>query len=115
MPIYEYICDDCGTKFEKLVRRNQDAIACPSCGESHLKTALSTFAAHSSNGKAQASKDQPSSPRAPEECVRRRISADGISRPAKARPSATLGTSSVDFRQRLRYSAEVLMYQRFVG
>ncbi len=53
MPIYEYICDDCGTKFEKLVRRNQDAIACPSCGESHLKTALSTFAAHSSNGKTQ--------------------------------------------------------------
>ena len=55
MPIYEYVCDDCGTKFEKLVRRNQDAIACPSCGESHLNTALSTFAAHSSNGKAQAS------------------------------------------------------------
>jgi putative FmdB family regulatory protein len=55
MPIYEYICDDCGTKFEKLVRRNQDAISCPSCGESHLKTTLSTFAAHSSNGKSQAS------------------------------------------------------------
>jgi putative FmdB family regulatory protein len=55
MPIYEYICDDCGTKFEKLVRRNQDAVACPSCGESHLKTALSTFAAHSSNGKSEAS------------------------------------------------------------
>jgi putative FmdB family regulatory protein len=55
MPIYEYICDDCGNKFEKLVRRNQDAIACPSCGESHLKTALSTFAAHSSNGKSQGS------------------------------------------------------------
>jgi putative FmdB family regulatory protein len=55
MPIYEYICDDCGTKFEKLVRRNQDGVACPSCGESHLKTALSTFAAHSSNGKSQAS------------------------------------------------------------
>ena len=51
MPIYEYICDDCGTKFEKLVRRNQDAPACPSCGESHLQTALSTFAAHSSHGK----------------------------------------------------------------
>ena len=26
-----------------------------------------------------------------------------------------LVTCSVDFRQRLRYSAEVLMYQRFVG
>ena len=22
MPIFEYICDDCGTKFEKLVRRS---------------------------------------------------------------------------------------------
>jgi|HubBroStandDraft_6_1064221.scaffolds.fasta_scaffold5920879_1 putative FmdB family regulatory protein len=54
MPIYEYICDDCGTKFEKLVRRNQDAIACPSCGDSHLSTTLSTFAAHSSNGKTKA-------------------------------------------------------------
>ena len=54
MPIYEYICDDCGTKFEKLVRGNQSAIACPSCGESRLQTVLSTFAAHSSNGKARA-------------------------------------------------------------
>jgi hypothetical protein len=27
----------------------------------------------------------------------------------------TLVYESVDFRQRLRYSAEVLMYQRFVG
>lgn len=55
MPIYEYICDDCGTKFEKLVRRTQETVACPSCGESHLKTAFSTFAAHSSNGKSQTS------------------------------------------------------------
>ena len=32
MPIYEYVCDDCGTKFEKLVRKNGDALACPTCG-----------------------------------------------------------------------------------
>ncbi|MGD0296147.1 MAG: zinc ribbon domain-containing protein [Bryobacteraceae bacterium] len=51
MPIFEYVCEDCGTKFEKLVR-NGDAIACPSCGQSHLATALSTFAAHS-NGKSK--------------------------------------------------------------
>ena len=56
MPIYEYICDDCGTKFEKLVR-NGNAPACPGCGESHLTPTLSTFAAHSSaktGGRAQA-------------------------------------------------------------
>jgi len=62
MPIYEYVCDDCGTKFEKLVRGNNgDALACPSCGQSHLTTALSTFAAHS-NGKAAKSSEFPSCP-----------------------------------------------------
>jgi putative FmdB family regulatory protein len=47
MPIFEYACDDCGTKFEKLVRRNTDAEAleCPSCGQQHLTTQYSTFAA----------------------------------------------------------------------
>jgi putative FmdB family regulatory protein len=55
MPIYEYSCEDCGTKFEKLVRRSGDGVECPSCGQSHLKTELSTFAAHASSGKPQSS------------------------------------------------------------
>ena len=50
MPIFEYLCDDCGTKFEKLIR-NGDKVLCPSCGEAHLTTQFSTFAAHA-NGKA---------------------------------------------------------------
>jgi putative FmdB family regulatory protein len=53
MPIFEYVCDDCGTKFERLVR-NGDSVACPKCNQSHLTTALSTFAAHS-NAKTGAS------------------------------------------------------------
>jgi putative FmdB family regulatory protein len=59
MPIFEYRCDDCGTKFEKLVRRSTDEIACPSCGESHLKQELSTFAAHS-GGRQSAERAMPS-------------------------------------------------------
>ncbi|MGD0670022.1 MAG: zinc ribbon domain-containing protein [Bryobacteraceae bacterium] len=48
MPIYEYKCQDCGTKFEKLVRRSGEPdLACPSCGQKHLEQELSTFAAHS--------------------------------------------------------------------
>ena len=54
MPIFEYRCDDCGTKFEKLVRRSGDSVLCPSCGESHVKTELSTFAAHASAPKSSA-------------------------------------------------------------
>jgi putative FmdB family regulatory protein len=52
MPIYEYRCEDCGSKFEKLVRRASDEseLACPSCGKSHLKQELSTFAAHANGG-----------------------------------------------------------------
>jgi putative FmdB family regulatory protein len=48
MPIYEYLCDDCGTQFEKLLRGSQTAaeVACPSCGEPHVTQRLSTFAAH---------------------------------------------------------------------
>lgn len=53
MPIFEYACDDCGTKFEKLVRRSAEAEAvhCPACGHDHLTTQYSTFAARSASGK----------------------------------------------------------------
>lgn len=46
MPIYEYSCRDCGSKFEKLIRRDSDleSLACPSCGKSELARELSTFA-----------------------------------------------------------------------
>ena len=48
MPIFEYRCDDCGTKFEKLVRNGTTEVACPSCGQAHVNQELSTFSAHGS-------------------------------------------------------------------
>jgi putative FmdB family regulatory protein len=62
MPIYEYLCQDCGTKFEKLVRRVADTpeTACPSCGQKHLTQEFSTFAARA-NG-ASKSPEMPSCP-----------------------------------------------------
>ena len=61
MPIYEYRCEDCGSKFEKLVRRAEaDQVACPSCGQTHLRQELSTFAAHA-NGHSKAA-DMPVCP-----------------------------------------------------
>ncbi|HEY4361675.1 MAG TPA: zinc ribbon domain-containing protein [Bryobacteraceae bacterium] len=47
MPIFEYKCEDCGSKFEKLVRRpGAEDVLCPSCGQSHLEQQYSSFAAH---------------------------------------------------------------------
>ncbi len=61
MPIYEYVCEDCGSKFERLVR-NGDKVACPTCGEDHLKPQLSTFAAHANGKSKQSAGEMPSCP-----------------------------------------------------
>ncbi len=52
MPIFEYLCDDCGNKFEKLVRRSAEAAGaeCPSCGRDHVTTQVSSFAARTNGG-----------------------------------------------------------------
>jgi len=56
MPIYEYLCQSCGDRFEKLVRRTEDVLesGCPSCGQKHLQQEYSTFAAQTSSGSSQA-------------------------------------------------------------
>ncbi len=49
MPIYEYICKDCGARFE-TIRSMKDAdtdIACKSCQSSQTQRALSVFYAQS--------------------------------------------------------------------
>ncbi len=48
MPIYEYVCRDCGRQFEYLVR-GDDKPSCPSCGRSQLSRQLSVPAAHSAS------------------------------------------------------------------
>jgi putative FmdB family regulatory protein len=60
MPIFEYKCEDCGEKFEKLMRRaGDDPPPCPGCDSSKVNQQLSTFAAHSGGG---ASSDVPMCP-----------------------------------------------------
>lgn len=46
MPIYEYRCEGCGERFEKLARMSTEdkEIQCPSCGERRSRKQLSTFA-----------------------------------------------------------------------
>jgi putative FmdB family regulatory protein len=44
MPLYEYACDACGRRFERLVRTFREEVACPACGSASVEKLLSTFA-----------------------------------------------------------------------
>ena len=42
MPIYEYVCRDCGEELEQLQRLSDDPLTdCPACGHSTLKRKIS--------------------------------------------------------------------------
>jgi putative FmdB family regulatory protein len=60
MPIYEYKCQDCNTKFEKLVRRAAESVDvnCPSCGQKRVSQEYSTFSAHA-NGAGESRQETP--------------------------------------------------------
>lgn len=44
MPIYEYKCNDCGSKFEELVFSDSMNVACEKCGSENAEKLLSGFA-----------------------------------------------------------------------
>ncbi|MFC2007581.1 zinc ribbon domain-containing protein [Chloroflexota bacterium] len=50
MPIYEYVCSDCGLKFERLrsLSQSDEVISCP-LGHNSARRKLSTFASFSRN------------------------------------------------------------------
>jgi len=54
MPIYEYVCDDCGQRYERIVMSQNQAITCPKCASAKHTLQLSVFAAPS-NGKSSES------------------------------------------------------------
>ena len=46
MPIYEFVCESCGQRFEELVGshvgREAEDVACPECGSAKVERQLST-------------------------------------------------------------------------
>src|SRR6476469_3312744 len=45
MPIYEYVCMECESHFEELVRAD-DQVACPDCSAVNVSRQFSSFAVH---------------------------------------------------------------------
>ena len=55
MPIYEYVCMQCESHFEELVRLGEDATSCPDCGAANVRRQLSVFAMHGGGEREQPS------------------------------------------------------------
>ena len=55
MPIYEYICDECKTPFEKLVFSKQQEISCPKCSSKKATVQLSVFSSAVAGGSTKSS------------------------------------------------------------
>jgi len=52
MPIYEFVCADCGQPFEQLVlsASKVSEVACPTCASQNVTKKISTFASRLSGG-----------------------------------------------------------------
>ncbi len=46
MPIYEYVCMECESHFEELVRSSGQEVSCPDCESAKVVKQFSVFAAH---------------------------------------------------------------------
>jgi putative FmdB family regulatory protein len=52
MPVYEYVCLECGAAFEKLVLKTSEMarVVCPACESQKLEERVSSFASVSKAG-----------------------------------------------------------------
>ncbi len=52
MPIFEYVCGECGKRFEQFTQRAGDARnpACPACGAEKTERVLSSFSGRVDGG-----------------------------------------------------------------
>jgi putative FmdB family regulatory protein len=55
MPIYEYLCEECGTRHERVVLSRSQTIACPKCASERQTLQLSVFRAMSKSASANGS------------------------------------------------------------
>jgi len=52
MPIFEFVCAECGKPFEELVRSASavSEVVCPACHSANVKKKISTFASKVAGG-----------------------------------------------------------------
>ena len=61
MPIYEYICNDCGANYERIVLNDKSKVTCPKCASGKHTIKLSVFAARTNGDSKPSGGSAPSS------------------------------------------------------
>ena len=51
MPIFEYLCEECETRHERIVMSSGSAVTCPKCGSRKQAVQFSVFAAPANGSK----------------------------------------------------------------
>ena len=62
MPIYEYRCEDCGKRFEKLtlaIGQDPPDLTCPACSSRNLQRLISPIAVHGGAAGGQPEEETP--------------------------------------------------------
>jgi putative FmdB family regulatory protein len=59
MPIYEYLCDDCGERYERIVMSKSTKVTCPKCESGKKTVQLSVFAAPANGSKTSGGSSDP--------------------------------------------------------
>jgi putative FmdB family regulatory protein len=59
VPIYEYVCMECESHFEELVRGDEQ-VACPDCAATNVAKQFSSFAVHGAASRDSARSSSPS-------------------------------------------------------
>jgi putative FmdB family regulatory protein len=62
MPIYEYVCDDCGVRYERIVMNKNTLVTCPKCQSAKKTVQLSVFAAPANGSKASSAESANAAP-----------------------------------------------------
>ena len=44
MPIYEFVCEECGKEFEELIMGGRREVQCPACSSARCRKKMSAFA-----------------------------------------------------------------------
>lgn len=59
MPIFEYKCQECGSRFERIVTASSPSVVCRSCESANVEKQLSVFAVATGSHASSASEAGP--------------------------------------------------------